>query len=161
MSASITRAWLDPRRHSVEGHTKQCILTFNGGIIWGPTHCHENTVELRDALRKADPRFDMIIMDKPHSVEGHTAWISVSRDDTVFLDKLHTHDNMSGLCTAIFNAQQFSEDEAVAAPSSQHPSPAVSSRTPLFCTRYFDTKDRTCTDSSFFVSTASPLEMAL
>ncbi|KAI0968779.1 hypothetical protein F4678DRAFT_463967 [Xylaria arbuscula] len=103
---ATTRAWLDPKSHSVEGHTKQCILTFNGRIIWGPMGCHDNTVELRDALRRADDRFDMIIMDKPHSVEGHTAWISVSRGETVYLDKLHTHDNMTGLCRAIHDAQQ-------------------------------------------------------
>ncbi|KAI3339348.1 hypothetical protein F4824DRAFT_498613 [Ustulina deusta] len=128
-----TRAWLDPKAKSVEGHTKQCILIFNGAIIWGPTSCHDNTTQLRDALRKADSRFDMIIMDKPHTVEGHTADISISAGDTVYLDKLSTHNNMAGLCKAVFDAQQvrgsrsiylrpcpqkFSEDKADAAPPS-------------------------------------------
>ncbi|KAI1634881.1 hypothetical protein F4809DRAFT_665005 [Biscogniauxia mediterranea] len=102
-----TRAWLDPKEHSVEGHIKQCILTFNGAVIWGPTSCHDNTTHLRDALHKADSRFDMIIMDKPKTVEGHRAYISVSVGDTVFLDKLSTHENMTGLCKAIFDAQQL------------------------------------------------------
>ncbi|KAI0594163.1 hypothetical protein F4775DRAFT_575043 [Biscogniauxia sp. FL1348] len=103
---ATTRAWLDPKDHSVEGHTKQCILTFNGSVIWGPKSCHDNTVQLRDALHKADSRFDIILMDKPKTVEGHTAYISVSAGDTVYLDKLSTHDNMGGLCKAIFDAQQ-------------------------------------------------------
>ncbi|KAH8159419.1 hypothetical protein CIB48_g8828 [Xylaria polymorpha] len=103
---ATTRAWLDPKRNSVEGHIKQCILTFNGNVIWGPVGCHDNTVQIRDALQRADSRFGMIIMDKPHTVEGHTAFISISRGDTVYLDKLHTHDNMSGLCQAVFDAQQ-------------------------------------------------------
>lgn len=101
-----TRAWLDPKGHSVEGHTKQCILTFNGRNIWGPSSCHDNTTQLRDALHKADSRFDMIIMEKPKTVEGHTAYISVSAGGTVFLDKLSTHDNMTGLCKAVHDAQQ-------------------------------------------------------
>lgn len=103
---ATTRAWLDPKPHSVEGHTKQCILTFDGTIIWGPTSCHDNTTELRDALHKADSRFNIILMEKPHSVEGHTAYISVSAGGTVYLDKLNTHDNMAGLCEAVHNAQQ-------------------------------------------------------
>ncbi|RYP38289.1 hypothetical protein DL767_002620 [Monosporascus sp. MG133] len=128
-----TRVWLDPKDHSVEGHTKQCLLTFNGAIIWGPTSCHDNTTKLRDALKEADSRFDIIIMEKPKTVEGHTAYISVSRGDKVYLDKLSTHDNMTGLCKAIFDAQQvrgsrsiylrpcpqkFSENKADAAPPS-------------------------------------------
>ncbi|GAP82536.1 putative nuclear RNA binding protein [Rosellinia necatrix] len=103
---ATTRAWLDPKEHSVEGHTKQCILTFNNSIIWGPTSCHENTVQLRDALVKADPRFNIILMDKPPTTEGHTAYISVSAHGTVYLNRLNTHQNMAGLCEAIHNAQQ-------------------------------------------------------
>ncbi|KAI1760763.1 hypothetical protein GGR53DRAFT_508433, partial [Hypoxylon sp. FL1150] len=101
-----TRAWLDPKEHSVEGHTMQCILTFNGNIIWGPKSCHDNTTQLRDALNKADPRFNLILMDKPKTVEGHTAYISVSNGDHVYLDKLSTHDNMTELCKAVYDAQQ-------------------------------------------------------
>ncbi|KAI1161616.1 hypothetical protein F5B18DRAFT_430567 [Nemania serpens] len=115
---ATTRAWLDPKPHSVEGHTKQCILTFDGTIIWGPTSCHDNTTELRDALHKADSRFNIILMEKPHSVEGHTAYISVSAGGTVYLDKLNTHDNMAGLCEAVHNAQQQQRDQ----PHATHPS---------------------------------------
>ncbi|KAI1368597.1 hypothetical protein F5Y08DRAFT_354518 [Xylaria arbuscula] len=104
---ATTRAWLEPKEHSHEGHTSHCILLFNGRLIWGPMGCHDNTIQLRDALRMADDRFEIIIMDKPHSNEGHTATISVSRGGTVFLDKLHTHANMTGLCKAIHDAQQI------------------------------------------------------
>ncbi|KAI0099660.1 hypothetical protein GGR51DRAFT_535329 [Nemania sp. FL0031] len=100
------RAWLDPKPHSLECHERQCILTFNSAVIWGPTHCHSNATELRDALHKADSRFDMIIMDRPGTFEGHIAYISISAGDTVYLDKLPTHDNMTGLCKAVFDAQQ-------------------------------------------------------
>ncbi|KAI0848464.1 hypothetical protein F5Y00DRAFT_270198 [Daldinia vernicosa] len=137
-----TRAWIEPKDHSVEGHTKQCILTFNGVVKWGPKSCHDNTTQLRDALHKADSRFDMIIMDKEKTVEGHTATISVSAGDHVYLDKLSTHNNMTELCKAVFDAQhensvcgsrsiyliprpqKFSEDKADATLASQLPQPS-------------------------------------
>ncbi|KAK6951100.1 hypothetical protein Daesc_007630 [Daldinia eschscholtzii] len=97
-----TRAWLDPKPHSVEGHTKRCVLFFEDGLIWGPTHCHPNTVQLKEALEAADSRFEMYINDRPKSIEGHTAYISVSAGGKVYLDQLPTHDNMSGLCEVNF-----------------------------------------------------------
>ncbi|KAI2607725.1 uncharacterized protein GGS25DRAFT_497203 [Hypoxylon fragiforme] len=103
---ATTRVWIEPKEHSVEGHTKQCILTFKGQVKWGPHSCHDNTTSRRDALHKADSRFDILIMDKPKTIEGHIATISVSAGDTVYLDKLSTHDNMEGLCKAVFDAQQ-------------------------------------------------------
>ncbi|RYP18626.1 hypothetical protein DL765_003833 [Monosporascus sp. GIB2] len=53
------KVWLDPKGHSVEGHTAQCTLIFNGRVIWGPRGCHDNTYRLRDALSAADPRFQL------------------------------------------------------------------------------------------------------
>ncbi|KAI1483095.1 hypothetical protein F4774DRAFT_210332 [Daldinia eschscholtzii] len=99
-----TRAWLDPKPHSVEGHTKRCVLFFEDGLIWGPAHCHPNTVQLKEALEAADSRFEMYINDRPKSIEGHTAYISVSAGGKVYLDQLPTHDNMSGLCKAVHDA---------------------------------------------------------
>ncbi|KAI1074810.1 hypothetical protein F5B20DRAFT_562485 [Whalleya microplaca] len=69
---ATTRVWLDCKEKTVEGHTKQCILFFDGKEIWGPTSCHDNTTQLRDALHKADSRFDLQIMEKPKTIEGHT-----------------------------------------------------------------------------------------
>ncbi|KAH6603623.1 hypothetical protein Trco_008398 [Trichoderma cornu-damae] len=105
------RVWLERKEHSVEGHTKQAILTFNGKIIWGPRGCHDNTSQLAQALDAADPRFQLILMDKPHSVEGHTYYISVSANNHVYLDKLSTHENMVGLVQAIDDVL-LSETEA-------------------------------------------------
>lgn len=68
-----TRVWLDAKDHSVEGHTKDCVLFFKGKEIWGPEHCHPNTQELADALSKADCRFYLKLTDRDHSVEGHRA----------------------------------------------------------------------------------------
>ncbi|KAK5988381.1 hypothetical protein PT974_12533 [Cladobotryum mycophilum] len=95
------RVWVDRKAHTVEGHTAQAILTFNGRVIWGPQGCHENTSQLAEALAAADPRFQLIVMPKPHSVEGHTYYISVSANGRVYLDKLSTHDNMVSLSQAI------------------------------------------------------------
>ncbi|KAI1347136.1 hypothetical protein F5Y01DRAFT_256564 [Xylaria sp. FL0043] len=103
---AFTRVWLDSKEHSDEGHTKLCILTFNEKVIWGPTGCHDNTIHLKEALHKADSRFDILIMDKPKTIEGHTAAISVSRGGTTYLSRLSTHPNMQGLCAAVFDAQE-------------------------------------------------------
>ncbi|KAJ2966566.1 hypothetical protein NQ176_g10089 [Zarea fungicola] len=95
------RVWLEPKRHSVEGHTATCILTFRGRTIWGPASCHQNTIELRNAIHKADDRFNILFEPKSHTVEGHTRSISVSSFGQVLLDRLSTHDNMEGLVIAI------------------------------------------------------------
>ncbi|KAI1331437.1 hypothetical protein F5Y16DRAFT_395320 [Xylariaceae sp. FL0255] len=95
---------VDPKSHSVEGHTKQCYLNFNGQRIWGIAGCHPNTTRLAEALHSADSRFELVIWDKHHSVEGHIATITVRRGDHVFLDKMSTHNNMTGLRDAIRQA---------------------------------------------------------
>ncbi|OAA51639.1 hypothetical protein NOR_00232 [Metarhizium rileyi] len=94
--------WLDAKDNSVEGHTLNGILTFNNKVIWGPKGCHENTENLRKALNKADHRFDMILVPKEKSVEGHTRYISIrDSNGNLVLDKLSTHNNMEGLVAAV------------------------------------------------------------
>ncbi|KAI1169831.1 hypothetical protein F4777DRAFT_162552 [Nemania sp. FL0916] len=104
---------IDPKEHSVEGHTRQCYLLFNGRRIWGnPTaiSCHDNTTQIAEALHKADERFELFISEKSHSVEGHIAYITIKRGGTVFLDRLHTHDNMTGLRNAVRDALDAEEN---------------------------------------------------
>lgn len=93
--------WLDPKNHSVEGHTRTCTLYFKDKVIWGPRSCHPNTDRLKDAIEQADCRFRLDIHTKDHSVEGHIKYISVEHEGKVLLDKMSTHDNMEGLVTAI------------------------------------------------------------
>ncbi|KAI1086557.1 hypothetical protein F5B19DRAFT_131114 [Rostrohypoxylon terebratum] len=93
--------WLENKNHSVEGHIFNCTLTFRNKVIWGPISCHDNTVALRNAIHKADSRFDMSFTKKDHTVEGHTCSISVKSNSEVLLTKLSTHDNIAGLVTAI------------------------------------------------------------
>jgi hypothetical protein len=95
---------VDPKSHTVEGHTRQCYLKFNGQRIWGVAGCHDNTTQLATALHSADSRFELVIENKSHSVEGHIATISVYRGDRTYLSKLSTHDNMTGLRDAIRKA---------------------------------------------------------
>ncbi|KAI1384026.1 uncharacterized protein F4822DRAFT_433976 [Hypoxylon trugodes] len=92
---------------TTQGHTKKCVLEFNCKPIWGYpklVHCHENTTQIAEALTKADSRFVLYITERPHSVEGHAARITIKKGNTVYLDKLHTHDNMIGLRDAINKA---------------------------------------------------------
>ncbi|KAH6611847.1 hypothetical protein C7974DRAFT_406401 [Boeremia exigua] len=95
------RVFLEPKDHSVEGHTSTCTLYFNDQVIWGPSSCHGNATQIRDALQAADPRFTLKIMPKAKTIEGHAVTISVIRGDKLYLHRLSTHDNMSGLCDAI------------------------------------------------------------
>ncbi|XXH00619.1 hypothetical protein Hte_006967 [Hypoxylon texense] len=98
---------IDPKEHSREGHTRQCYLEFNGRRIWGTPvqiSCHDNSTRIADALKQADPRFDLFLSHKSHSVEGHIATITIKKGDTVYLDKLSTHDNMTGLRDAVRKA---------------------------------------------------------
>jgi hypothetical protein len=99
--AKDLRVWLEPKSHSVEGHSSKCTLFFNGRSIWGPSSCHGNSIQLRDALQAADPRFDLKIQDKPKTIEGHIKTISVKRGNQLDLNRLSIHDNMSGLYGAI------------------------------------------------------------
>lgn len=94
---------IDPKEHSVEGHTRKCRLMFKGKQIW-EAHCHDNTTQIANAINAADYRFTLLIDDKPHSVEGRIAFISVRRGNTAFLNRLHTHDTMTGLRDAIQKA---------------------------------------------------------
>ncbi|KAL2158699.1 hypothetical protein VTH06DRAFT_4181 [Thermothelomyces fergusii] len=66
---------VEPKEHSVEGHTKLATLYFKGKPIWGP--------------------------DKEKTVEGHIATITIKTGDKVYLDQLSTHDNMKGLRDAV------------------------------------------------------------
>ncbi|KAK6338458.1 hypothetical protein TWF730_002521 [Orbilia blumenaviensis] len=95
------RVWIEPKSHSIEGHTAKCSLYFNDRIIWGPRHCHNNTVRLRDALNAADPRFRLDVSPKGKTIEGHTYAISVKAGDRLYLDRLSTHGHMLELCNAI------------------------------------------------------------
>ncbi|KAK2612585.1 hypothetical protein QQS21_001356 [Conoideocrella luteorostrata] len=103
---------VDPKEHTTEGHTRQCYLEFNGKRIWGnpmAISCHDNTTKISDALTKADPRFVLYVSEKPHTVEGHIATITIKKGDTVYLDKLSTHDNMRGLRDAVRKALEDDE----------------------------------------------------
>lgn len=93
--------WLDNKDHSVEGHIFNCTLKFRNKVIWGPIHCHDNTVALREAIHAADRRFDMSFEKRDKTIEGHIKYISVKSNGKVLLDKLSTHDNMVGLISAI------------------------------------------------------------
>ncbi|KAK2778713.1 hypothetical protein CKAH01_11639 [Colletotrichum kahawae] len=95
------KIWLDDKPHSKEGHIFEATLPFNGQEIWGPRGAHENTSRLGDALRKADPRFDIVLKKKSHSVEGHVRCISVIHHGRLILNKLSTHDTMEGLVKAV------------------------------------------------------------
>ncbi|CAH0020144.1 unnamed protein product [Clonostachys rhizophaga] len=99
--AGDLRIWLERKEHSVEGHTAECILTFNNRIIWGPQSCHDNTFRLKDALFAVDPRFQITLRNKRKSMEGHTYSLSLMADGHLYLDRLSTHENMIGLCQAI------------------------------------------------------------
>ncbi|KAJ2898376.1 hypothetical protein MKZ38_003967 [Zalerion maritima] len=103
---------IDSKDHTTEGHTKQCYLEFNGKRIWGDPSaisCHDNTTQIAAALKQADSRFALYLSDKPHTIEGHISTITISKGGTVYLDKLSTHDNMTGLRDAI-NAALDDED---------------------------------------------------
>ncbi|OGM48830.1 hypothetical protein ABOM_003027 [Aspergillus bombycis] len=93
--------WVQPKPKRIEGHTAQCTLTFNGRVIFGPRHCHNNTYKLRDALAAADPRFQLTLTKRRHSKEGHTYSISVKAGGIVYLDRMSTHGHMKELCQAI------------------------------------------------------------
>ncbi|KAB8228987.1 uncharacterized protein BDW43DRAFT_303430 [Aspergillus alliaceus] len=93
--------WIEDKPHSVEGHIFYGTLTFKGKVVWGPKHCHNNTTQLKTALRQADDRLDMEFISKPNSVEGHTRYISVKSKGNVILNKLSTHDNMDELVTVV------------------------------------------------------------
>ncbi|POS73689.1 hypothetical protein DHEL01_v207920 [Diaporthe helianthi] len=93
--------WLDDKPHSVEGHNRQCTLFFKDNQVWGPKGCHYNTTSLADAIQKADDRFVLRLEPKPHSVEGHTRYISVKSRGQLLLNRMSTHDNMAELVAVI------------------------------------------------------------
>ncbi|KAI1802992.1 hypothetical protein F4811DRAFT_526656 [Daldinia bambusicola] len=93
--------WLDDKSHTVEGHTSQCSLYFKDKRVWGPVRCHNNTVQLKEAIEKADDRFSLTVEPKSKTVEGHTRCISVKSKGEIILDRLSTHNNMTGLVTVI------------------------------------------------------------
>ncbi|QSZ31612.1 hypothetical protein DSL72_001179 [Monilinia vaccinii-corymbosi] len=93
--------WVEDKEHTIEGHTKQCTLFFKDKQVWGPVSCHDNTEQLRDAIKQADERFSLAIESKSKSTEGHTRKISVKSKGKVLLDGLSTHERMEGLAAAI------------------------------------------------------------
>lgn len=103
------KVWLEPKDPTVEGHSVQCTLTFNDEVVWGPHSCSPNTAHLRRALHGADPRFDLQLSEISKEVAGHTQTISVKFGHTLYLDKLSTHEDMSGLCEAIEKCLKGSE----------------------------------------------------
>ncbi|KAI8681067.1 HET domain-containing protein [Fusarium keratoplasticum] len=66
------RIWTEPKSHSLEGHIFNGTLLFNGNAIWGPRSCHDNTVDLINALSDADPRFTM-------SMDGFVIAVNTAR----------------------------------------------------------------------------------
>ncbi|KAK4222631.1 hypothetical protein QBC38DRAFT_374693 [Podospora fimiseda] len=97
----MLRVWLEPKGHSVEGHTAQCTLSFKGRVVWGPHSCHNNTAKLADALHAADSRFRLTIRNKHKTIEGHTYTVSLMAGGHLYLDRLSTHASILGLCQAI------------------------------------------------------------
>ena len=86
---------------SVEGHTAQAWLHFNGEKIWGPKSCHDNTIRLARALEKADSRFSIPIEPKEHHISKHTRSISVKDwDGNYVIYKLSTDEDMDSLVSA-------------------------------------------------------------
>ncbi|KAK6343885.1 hypothetical protein TWF696_007539 [Orbilia brochopaga] len=122
------KVWVDSKRHSVEGHTAKCSLSFNGRIIWGPYHCHANTYRLRDALAAADPRFQLTVSERYKSIEGHTYTISVMAGGHLYLDRLSTHGHMVGLCKAINDCLE--EERRRAQPPEADPAPPYAAPQP-------------------------------
>ncbi|RMJ05297.1 hypothetical protein BHE90_014269 [Fusarium euwallaceae] len=99
------RIWTEPKSHSLEGHIFNGTLLFNGNAIWGPRSCHDNTVDLINALSDADPRFTMRFERRNNTNEGHTRSISLRVDGRVVLNKLSTHDSMDGFVIAVNTAR--------------------------------------------------------
>ncbi|KAE8148521.1 hypothetical protein BDV25DRAFT_141711 [Aspergillus avenaceus] len=94
--------WTEHKSHSVEGHTLTGELRYRGETIWGPTHCHDNTLQLGRALTEADWRFTMLFENRSHSVEGHVRKISVKNwNGDLLLNGLSCHDNMDSLARAV------------------------------------------------------------
>ena len=94
--------WTENKEHSVEGHIFTGTLKFKGETIWGPTHCHDNTARLAEALQNADYRFSLLLSARDKSVEGHIRYISVKDwNGNTVLDRLSTHDSMDSLARAV------------------------------------------------------------
>ena len=97
------RCWTESTGHSVEGHTNTATLYFKNQAtpLWGPQGCHDNTVDIQTALRKADPRFELRLQRKAHTVEGHTLTFNIRANGVDLLRNLSCHDNMDSLATVI------------------------------------------------------------
>lgn len=94
--------WLTDKKHSIEDHLFEFTLSFRERVIFGPTSCDSRTIELGNAIHKADYRFTMNIGTKSKkTVEGHTRYISVKSYGRILVDRLPTHDNMCCLIVAI------------------------------------------------------------
>lgn len=95
------RVWLTEKSKTVEGHVNTATLYFNGNKIWGPSGCHDNTVDIQTALRQADPRFELRLERKSHSVEGHTRSINIRARGKMYLENHSCHDNMQSMADRI------------------------------------------------------------
>ena len=97
------KCWTETKDKTVEGHTNSAALYFKdqGKPLWGPKGCHDNTVDIQAALRKADPRLELRMERKEHSVEGHTRTFNVRANGKDLLIGHSCHDNMDDLATII------------------------------------------------------------
>lgn len=93
--------WVETKDKTVEGHTNSAALYFNDNLLWGPKGCHDNTVDIQTALRKADPRLELRMERKGHSVEGHTRTFNVRANGEDVLTGHSCHDNMEELAMII------------------------------------------------------------
>ena len=101
--SSAPRTWVNTKDKTVEGHTNTAALYFDGNPnpLWGPNGCHDNTVDIQTALRQADPRLELRMERKGHSVEGHTRTFNVEARGQTLLQNHSCHDNMESLSSTI------------------------------------------------------------
>ncbi|KAI8722837.1 hypothetical protein NCS52_00428800 [Fusarium sp. LHS14.1] len=95
------RVWLNEKPHSKEGHDNTATLFYQGNQVWGPHGCHDNTVDIQTALRQADPRFELRLERKSHSIEGHTRTINIRARGKMYLENHSCHENMQSMADTI------------------------------------------------------------
>ncbi|EHA57819.1 hypothetical protein MCOR27_007655 [Pyricularia oryzae] len=98
----MSKVWLNEKPKTVEGHTNTCQLFFEGNPVHeNPISCHDNTVDIQTALRKADPRFELRLARKDKTVEGHTRSFNIKCKDEDILKDHSCHDNMITIVNSI------------------------------------------------------------
>ncbi|CAI6091766.1 unnamed protein product [Clonostachys chloroleuca] len=103
-SASTTHGMgidIQSTKKTVEGHTMTGTVYFENKKIWGPKSCHDNSVDIQRAFKRADPRFEMALERKPHSVEGHTRALTIKSNGNTILNGHSVHDNMDDMVATI------------------------------------------------------------